>query len=124
MTALQYYSALPQQLFWNPKVFGLSLRGSGGEEFAKERLSDGVNNGAYGRIRGRCSGTTPARLLDLRQVLRYRVSQQLGFSVKTIYGWVYLRQIPYVKMGRLVKFDPSDIKKWIETKKSRRGAIQ
>jgi excisionase family DNA binding protein len=53
-----------------------------------------------------------------------RVSQQLGVSVKTIYGWVYLRQIPYVKMGRLVKFDPSDIKKWIETKKSRCGAIQ
>jgi excisionase family DNA binding protein len=53
-----------------------------------------------------------------------RVSQQLGVSVKTIYGWIYLRQIPYVKMGRLVKFDPHDIEKWIETKKRRCSAIQ
>ena len=52
------------------------------------------------------------RLLSIVQV-----SQQLGVSVKTLYGWVCLRQIPYVKMGRLVKFDPRDISKWIETKK-------
>ena len=54
------------------------------------------------------------RLLSIGQV-----SQQLGVSVKTLYGWVCLRQIPYVKMGRLVKFDPRDIARWIETKKSR-----
>ena len=54
------------------------------------------------------------RLLSIGQL-----SQQLGVSVKTLYGWVCLRQIPYVKMGRLVKFDPRDIARWIETKKSR-----
>ena len=59
------------------------------------------------------------RLLSIGQL-----SQQLGISVKTLYGWVCLRQIPYVKMGRLVKFDPRDIAKWIETKKNRCGAIQ
>ena len=53
-----------------------------------------------------------------------QLSQQLGVSVKTLYGWVYLRQIPYVKMGRLVKFDARDIEKWIETKKSRCIAVQ
>lgn len=52
------------------------------------------------------------RLLSIGQL-----SQQLGVSVKTLYGWVCLRQIPYVKMGRLLKFDASDIEKWIETKK-------
>lgn len=59
------------------------------------------------------------RLLSIVQI-----AQQLGVSVKTIYGWVYLRQIPFVKMGRLVKFDPRDIAKWIETKKSGCGATQ
>lgn len=53
-----------------------------------------------------------------------QVSQQLGVSVKTIYGWVYLRQIPYVKMGRLVKFDSHDIANWIETKKRPCSTVQ
>ena len=53
-----------------------------------------------------------------------QVSQQLGVSVKTLYGWVCLRQIPYVKMGRLVKFDPRDIARWIEMKKSLCTATQ
>ena len=59
------------------------------------------------------------RLLSIGQL-----SQQLGISVKTLYGWVYLRQIPYVKMGRLVKFDSRDIEKWIETKKRLCGAVK
>ena len=59
------------------------------------------------------------RLLSIAQV-----SQQLGVSVKTLYGWVCLRQIPYVKMGRLVKFDSSDIEKWIETKKKSCSTVQ
>ena len=59
------------------------------------------------------------RLLSIGQV-----SQQLGVSVKTLYGWVCLRQIPYVKMGRLVKFDPRDIARWIETKKRRCAITQ
>ena len=59
------------------------------------------------------------RLLSIGQL-----SQQLGVSVKTLYGWVYLRQIPYVKMGRLVKFDSRDIEKWIETKKRLCGTAQ
>ena len=59
------------------------------------------------------------RLLSIGQL-----SQQLGIIVKTLYGWVCLRKIPYVKMGRLVKFDARDIEKWIETKKSRCIAVQ
>ena len=59
------------------------------------------------------------RLLSIGQL-----SQQLGISVKTLYGWVCLRQIPYVKMGRLVKFDARDIEKWIETKKRLCGTAQ
>ncbi len=59
------------------------------------------------------------RLLGIGQV-----SQQIGVNIKTIYGWIHLRQIPYVKMGRLVKFDSGDIEKWIKTKKKSCGAVQ
>ena len=45
------------------------------------------------------------------------VSERLGVRPKTIYAWVHMRQIPFVKVGRLVKFDPQDISAWIELRK-------
>ena len=36
----------------------------------------------------------------------------LGVSVKTLYGWVWKKQIPYHKFSRLVKFDIREIDKW------------
>jgi len=43
----------------------------------------------------------PGKLLDIKAL-----SQCLGVQIKTIYCWVHARQIPYVKVGRLVRFDP------------------
>ena len=54
------------------------------------------------------------KLLDVREL-----SQRLGVKVKTVYCWVHARQIPYVKVGRLVKFDPLDISQWVESRKVR-----
>ena len=45
------------------------------------------------------------------------VSEQLGVSIKTVYSWVHTRRIPFVKVGRLVKFDPQDINAWIQKRK-------
>ena len=36
----------------------------------------------------------------------------LGVSIKTLYGWVWKKQIPYHKFSRLVKFDIHEIDKW------------
>lgn len=47
------------------------------------------------------------------------LSQHLGVKVKTVYCWIHARQIPYIKVGRLVKFDPLDISQWVESKKVR-----
>ena len=47
------------------------------------------------------------------------LSQRLGVKVKTVYCWVHARQIPYVKVGRLIKFDPLDISQWVESRKVR-----
>ena len=42
------------------------------------------------------------------------LSELTGLSVGTLYQWVSQRKIPYVKVGRLTKFDLGRIKKWLE----------
>jgi excisionase family DNA binding protein len=49
------------------------------------------------------------RLLDIRQA-----SQFLAISVSTLYGWVWQRRIPFVKIGRTVRFDMEDLKAFIQ----------
>lgn len=48
------------------------------------------------------------RLLDIKDVADYT-----GLSTHTLYTMVSQRRIPYVKMGRLTKFDREEIDKWI-----------
>lgn len=48
------------------------------------------------------------RLLDIQDVAAYT-----GLSVHTLYTMVSQRRIPYVKMGRLTKFDRVELDKWI-----------
>ena len=43
----------------------------------------------------------------------------LGITKNTLYSWVSQQRIPYVKMGRLVKFDRTDLDAWIESNKVR-----
>ena len=47
------------------------------------------------------------RLLDIQDVAAYT-----GLSVHTLYTMVSQRRIPYVKMGRLTKFDRVELDKW------------
>lgn len=42
------------------------------------------------------------------------VAQYTGLSVHTLYTMVSQRRIPYVKAGRLVKFDLKAIDTWID----------
>ncbi len=48
-------------------------------------------------------------LIDVKQL-----SESTGLSVFTLYSWINQKRIPYVKVGRLVRFDPKKIEKWIE----------
>ncbi len=46
------------------------------------------------------------------------LAEILGISVFTIDSWVSeRREIPFIKMGKRVKFDLNDIQKWIEKNK-------
>lgn len=49
------------------------------------------------------------RLVDVRELSNY-----LGISSNTLYSWVSQRRIPFVKLGRLTKFDLQEIEEWIE----------
>ncbi len=49
-----------------------------------------------------------ARLMDVSQAATYT-----GVSVHTLYKMVSQRRIPYVKVGRLVKFDVELLDKWL-----------
>ena len=48
------------------------------------------------------------RLLDITQL-----SEAINVNKKTIYDWTHKKQIPHIKMGRLLRFDLDDIEKWI-----------
>ena len=49
------------------------------------------------------------RLLNVQEL-----AELTGLSKNTIYCWVSQRRIPFVKCGRLTKFDLQRIEKWIE----------
>ena len=49
------------------------------------------------------------RFVDINAIAEY-----LGMKKYTIYCWVNQRKIPYVKMGRLLRFDTRMINKWVE----------
>ena len=54
----------------------------------------------------------PSLLMDI-----HAVAEKLGVSVNTVYAWIHQRRIPFIKVGRLVKFDERDIDKWIGEQK-------
>ncbi len=55
-------------------------------------------------------------LWDIKQT-----SEKLNVSEKTIRDWVYKRQIPFKKIGKLVRFHPSEIHQWIEERSTSYG---
>ncbi|MFA5033793.1 MAG: helix-turn-helix domain-containing protein [bacterium] len=50
-------------------------------------------------------------LIDIR-----KLSELLGVKPATIYGWVYYSEIPFYKVGNLVRFNPKEIAEWLETR--------
>ncbi len=55
---------------------------------------------------------TGYRLFTVKEAACY-----LAVSVATVYGWVWQRRIPFVKIGRAVRFDPRDLEAFIEASK-------
>lgn len=53
------------------------------------------------------------RLWTIEDVAKY-----LQVSVPTVYRYVHLRQIPYIKIGSGLRFKADDIESWLESKKT------
>jgi len=46
-------------------------------------------------------------------------AQFLAVSPSTLYGWVWQRRIPFVKVGRAVRFDMADLERFISQNRIR-----
>ncbi|NTV28733.1 MAG: helix-turn-helix domain-containing protein [Candidatus Omnitrophica bacterium] len=42
------------------------------------------------------------------------VSELLGVSKHTIYSWVFEKRIPYIKVGRLLRFSRRETDAWLK----------
>ena len=49
------------------------------------------------------------QLLTVRQA-----AQLLNVSVSTLYNWVWLRQLPFVKLGRCLRFDRLELERFVQ----------
>lgn len=51
--------------------------------------------------------------LHKRLINAQELSGMLGISINTVYCWVSQKKIPFVKCGRLTKFNVQRIDEWI-----------
>jgi excisionase family DNA binding protein len=58
-----------------------------------------------------------AKYLDAGQA-----AELLGLSIATIRKWVWKGYIPYIKIGKLVRFSASDLQDWAKSKSA--GPVQ
>ncbi len=46
------------------------------------------------------------------------VARLIGVTPATVYDWIRHRQIPFIKIGGVIRFDTAAMEAWIESKKS------
>ena len=57
----------------------------------------------------------PAPLMNGKGLVGiHEAAQFLAVSVSTLYGWVWQRRISFIKVGRAVRFDLSDLNAFVE----------
>ena len=55
----------------------------------------------------------PGYVIEKRYLGIKDCAQYIGVTQGTLYAWVCYRKIPYLKVGRLVKFDIKAIEEWM-----------
>ncbi|MDD5044936.1 MAG: helix-turn-helix domain-containing protein [Candidatus Omnitrophica bacterium] len=53
------------------------------------------------------------RLITVEELAKY-----LNLNPHTIYMWVEQKKIPFIKIGRMVRFDLIEIEEWLISKKT------
>jgi excisionase family DNA binding protein len=57
------------------------------------------------------------KIVKKRLLIVKEASEYLGITENALYCMVYRRQIPFVKIGKRLRFDKIDLDKWIEKQK-------
>jgi len=52
-----------------------------------------------------------------------QIAEYLGVKKSTIYQWTHEGYIPYVKLGKFVRFKVSNVERWLE-KRSTEGRVR
>jgi excisionase family DNA binding protein len=60
--------------------------------------------------------STERRLITVQEAAHF-----LCVSVSTLYGWVWQRKIPFVKIGRALRFEIVDLEHFVESHKYEAG---
>jgi excisionase family DNA binding protein len=79
----------------------------------KTVTGNGVRNDGVHGVPGNASTRSGGTVIDRRLLTIQEVATYTGLAVSTLYTMVSQRRIPFVKMGRLTKFDRLEIDKWI-----------
>lgn len=56
-------------------------------------------------------------MADNKLLSPIELSEALGISIETIYAWTSQKRIPYVKMGKLVRFSRTEINRWLSDRR-------
>lgn len=67
------------------------------------------------------NGHETALLFDNQLLSIKRLSEYLDVPAMTIRDWVYKRRIPFLKVGRHVRFQPSDVQRWLSERSHGNG---
>lgn len=57
---------------------------------------------------------TVSGLITIQEAAKF-----LAVSTSTLYGWVYQRRIPFVKVGRALRFELEELQKFIQANRFR-----
>lgn len=67
---------------------------------------------------------TPEQIAKLLYLTPEHVAKLLQVKLSTVYSWTHKGMIPYLKVGRLVRFPRRELEQWLQTKKKALAEVQ
>jgi excisionase family DNA binding protein len=67
------------------------------------------------RPTGRMVGTQAVPMQETNLIDINELARRLSIPKGTLYNWVYLRRIPFVKLGRALRFNPKEIERIVRS---------
>lgn len=84
------------------------MQTTGADIHKLSRTTDGPDLGAS------CNDNTDPFVSGIPLLTIGEVAVRLGVQIRHIRRLVHEERIPYIKWGRLLRFDPADIERWID----------